>query len=360
LEECSGEAIERYWTLFEEFQDAIVFLTGEAKVLDVNKACLDLLGYVREEIIGLDAARLLCAGPNGLHRLQSDIERCGSVRDYEMQFRRKDGKQIDCLVAATAWRDEVGLHGYGCVVRDVTARQDTGRSLRFFEEPDRMQTAVLSAISHEVRAPLAAIITSLSGLLASDGTLDQAAERQLLETADLEARRLHRLVDNLLSMTRLQTGSSAVKTEPCDLLDLVGAAVEELGTSAHQRKVSVDISEDLPLVPMDRELITHVLINLLSNAFKYSPPDRPVEVRGRIVDEELEVQVVDRGVGVPAEDIGRVFERFYRVAQLGSAKGLGLGLAICKAFIEAHGGRISLANNPKGGTIARFVIPLHA
>ena len=93
MEKCSGETIERYWTLFEEFQDAIVFLTGEAKVLDVNKACLDLLGYVREEIIGLDAARLLCAGPNGLHRLQRDIERCGSVRDYEMQFRRKMGSR---------------------------------------------------------------------------------------------------------------------------------------------------------------------------------------------------------------------------------------------------------------------------
>jgi len=242
----------------------------------------------------------------------------------------------------------------------VTARQTTGRSLRFFEEPDRVQSAVLSAVSHDVRAPLAAIITSLSGLLASDGTLDQAAQRQLLETADLEARRLHRLVHNLLSMTRLETGASTLNAEPCDLLDLVSAAVEELGTLARQRQVPFDIPEDLSLVPMDRELITHVLINLFSNAFKYSPPDRPVDVRGRIIDNELEVLVVDRGVGVPAENIGRVFDKFYRVAELGSAKGLGLGLAICKAFIEAHGGRISLANNPMGGTIARFVIPLHA
>jgi anti-sigma regulatory factor (Ser/Thr protein kinase) len=200
----------------------------------------------------------------------------------------------------------------------------------------------------------------LSGLLASDGTLDQAAQRQLLETADLEARRLHRLVHNLLSMTRLETGASTLNAEPCDLLDLVSAAVEELGTLARQRQVSFDIPEDLPLVLMDRELITHVLINLFSNAFKYSPPDQPVEIRGRVIDDELEVLIVDRGVGVPAENIGRVFDKFYRVAELGSAKGLGLGLAIYKAFIEAHGGRISLANNPMGGTIARFVIPLHA
>ena len=231
------------------------------------------------------------------------------------------------------------------------------RRIRFIEESDKVQNAVLTAISHDVRAPLAAITASLSGLLTSDGALDQAAERQLLETADIEARRLHRLVNNLLSMTRLETGASTVKTEPSDLLDVVSTALEELGASAGQRQVSFDIPEDLPLVPLDFGLITHVFINLFSNAFKYSPPDKPVEIRGRIIDGQLEVLVIDRGVGVPPEDLDRVFDKFYRVAQLGSSSGLGLGLAVCKAFIEAHHGRIGLENNPMGGTIVRFVIP---
>jgi two-component system sensor histidine kinase KdpD len=231
------------------------------------------------------------------------------------------------------------------------------RRLRFLEESDKVQNAVLTAISHDVRAPLAAITASLSGLLTSAGALNQAAERQLLETADIEARRLHRLVNNLLSMTRLETGTSTVKTEPSDLLDVVSTALEELGVSAGQRQVSFDIPEDLPLVPLDFGLITHVFINLFSNAFKYSPPDRPVEIRGRIIDGQLEVLVVDRGVGVLPEDLDRVFDKFYRVAELGSSTGLGLGLAICKAFIEAHHGRIRLENNPMGGTIVRFVIP---
>jgi two-component system sensor histidine kinase KdpD len=201
-----------------------------------------------------------------------------------------------------------------------------------------VQNAVFSAISHDVRTPLAAITASLSGLLSSDGALNQVAKRQLLETADLEARRLNRLVINLLSMTRLETGVSTVQTEPHDLLDVVSAALEEMGPSAHQREVSFDIPEDLPLVPMDFGLITHVFINLFSNAFKYSPPDQPVEIRGRILNDQLEVLVVDRGVGVPPEDLGRVFD-------------------ICKAFIEAHDGRINLESNPMGGTIVRFVIP---
>ena len=233
------------------------------------------------------------------------------------------------------------------------------RRLRFLEESDKVQNAVLNAISHDVRAPLAAITVSLSGLMTSNGALDQAAQHQLLETADLEARRLHRLVNNLLSMTRLETGASTVKTEPHDLLELVSAALEELGASGRHRQVSFDIPADLPLVPMDFGLITHVFINLFSNAFKFSPSDQPVEVRGRIIDDELEVLIADRGVGVPAEDLGRVFDKFYRVAELGPTNGLGLGLAICKAFIEAHNGRINLENNPMGGTIVRFVIPFH-
>ena len=231
------------------------------------------------------------------------------------------------------------------------------RRLRFLEQSDQVQNAVLTAVSHDVRAPLAAITASLSGLLTSGGALDPAAERQLLETADMEARRLHRLVNNLLSMTRLETGASTLKTEPSDLLDVVSTALEELRASAGRRQISFDIPEDLPLVPMDFGLMTHVFINLFSNAFKYSPAEQPVEVRGRIIDDQLEVLLADRGVGVPPEDLARVFDKFYRVAELGPARGLGLGLAICKAFIEAHHGHIGLENNPMGGTIVRFVIP---
>ena len=357
MDDSSGEAVARYQTFFEDCQEAITILTCKAGVLDTNQACLNLLGYKREEIIGLDAARLLWGGSEELRRFQDDIERHGSVKDYDIQVRRKDGKQIDCLVAATAWRDKDGLPGCMAIIRDATGQKKTEHSLRFLEESDKVQNAVLSAISHDVRAPLAAITASLSGLLNSEGALNQVAERQLLETADIEARRLHRLVNNLLSMTRLETGASHVKTEPHDLLDVVSAALEELGGAARQRQISFDVPEDLPLVPMDIGLITHVFINLFSNAFKYSPPDRPVEVRGRTIDDQLEVLVVDRGSGVPQEDLDRIFDQFYRVGELGSSGGLGLGLAICKAFIEAHGGRISLENNPMGGTIVRFVLP---
>ena len=218
----------------------------------------------------------------------------------------------------------------------------------------------LTAISHEVRAPLAAITAAVSGLLSASVPLEQARERQLLRTAESEVKRLHRLMNNLLSVTRLQAGASRLKLEPCDLSDVVGAALEELGTSTDKRQISIEIPPDLPLVPMDFVLITQVLVNLLSNAIKFSPSDQAIPLRGQTVNDKLEVTVIDRGVGVPEGDLDRVFQKFHRLAESSSADGLGLGLSICKEFVEAHRGRITLEHNPGGGTIARFVLPIQA
>jgi two-component system sensor histidine kinase KdpD len=234
------------------------------------------------------------------------------------------------------------------------------RRLRFLDELDRIHNALLAAISHEVRAPLAAITAAVTGILNAPVPLDRAHERQLLQTAEYEAKRLHRLMNNLLSVTRIQAGVSRVKLEPCDLSDVAGAALEELQTSMQNRPVSVEISLELPLVPMDFELIKQVLVNLFSNALKFSPADRPIRLGGQIVNGELEVIVADRGRGVPEEDLDRVFQKFHRLAESTPIDGLGLGLSICKEFVEAHRGRIRLEKNPGGGTIARFFLPVQA
>lgn len=132
--------------------------------------------------------------------------------------------------------------------------------------------------------------------------LDRAHERQLLKTAEYEAKRLHRLMNNLLNVTRFQTGVPRLRLEPCDLSDAAGAALEELGTSARVRRISIDISPDLPLIPMDFELIKQVLVNLFSNAFKFSSPDLAINLGGHIVNGKLDVSVADRGLGIPHED----------------------------------------------------------
>jgi two-component system sensor histidine kinase KdpD len=234
------------------------------------------------------------------------------------------------------------------------------RRLQFIDESERLQSALLAAVSHEVRAPLAAITAAVSALMTSTVPLDQARELRLLQTAESEAKRLNRLMNNLLNVTRLQAGMSPARLEPCDLLDLVGAALEEMGTLKQERHISVEIPPDLPLVPMDFDLITQVLVNLLSNAIKFSASDQPVHLEGRIIDSDLEVMVVDRGPGVPEKDLDRVFQKFQRLSASSSVEGLGLGLSICKEFIEAHHGRLHLENRPGGGTMAKFILPLKA
>ncbi|MDQ6760826.1 MAG: ATP-binding protein [Acidobacteriota bacterium] len=249
-----------------------------------------------------------------------------------------------------------GFIGQSALAIERAVVEQKLRRLRFLDELDRVQSALLTAVAHEVRAPLSAITAVVSSMLNSSYPLGQEQERQLLQTAECEAKRLHRLMNNLLNVTRLQTGIWRVRIEPSDLLDVVGAALEEMGT--HKRQLSIDIPPDLPLVPMDFELITQVLVNLFSNAFRFSSAEQRIELRSQIVNDNLEVKVLDRGRGVPDGDLNRVFEKFHRLAESTSVDGLGLGLSICKEFVEAHRGRITLEHNPGGGTVARFVLPL--
>ncbi len=251
-----------------------------------------------------------------------------------------------------------GLLGQSALAIERWLLEKKVRRIRFLDESDRVQNALLAAISHEVRAPLAAITAAVSGLLSSSAPLEKALEQRLLRTAESEVKRLHRLMNNLLSVTRLQAGASRLKLEPCDLSDVVGAALEELGTSIDGRQISVEIPPALPLISMDFVLITQVLVNLFSNALKFSPSSQLIRLQCQTVNDKLEVKVIDRGVGVPEGELDRVFQKFHRLSQSNSADGLGLGLSICKEFVEAHGGRITLEHNPEGGTTATFVLPM--
>lgn len=251
-----------------------------------------------------------------------------------------------------------GFMGQAAVTIEHGILEQRVRRLRFLDESERLQSALLAAVSHEVRAPLAAITAAVSALLTTSVPLDQACEHRLLRTAESEAKRLNRLMKNLLNVTRLQAAMARVRLEPCDVAEAVGAALEEVGTLTRGRQISVEIATELPLVAMDFDLIVQVLVNLFSNALKFSAASQPIQLAAGIVNGELEVTVADRGKGVPEEDLERVFQKFQRLGDSSAVDGLGLGLSICREFIEAHQGRIHLERNPGGGTIARFTLPL--
>ncbi|MGA2820627.1 MAG: sensor histidine kinase KdpD [Anaerolineales bacterium] len=235
---------------------------------------------------------------------------------------------------------------------------DSAHEAELLQATEKLQNALLNSISHDLRTPLVAITGALSTLTETPTPVALSTQRALAENALEEAERLNRLVGNLLDMTRLEAGAMKLAQEPSDVQDVVGAALDQLGNRLSIRPVTVDVPAELPLVPMDFVLIVQVLVNVLDNALKYSPTEAPIEIHARAIGPWLEVQVADRGIGIPSEDLGRVFDKFYRVHRPESVTGTGLGLSICKGIVEAHGGSISAQNREGGGMLITFTLPL--
>ncbi|HEX3855341.1 MAG TPA: sensor histidine kinase KdpD [Polyangiaceae bacterium] len=222
-------------------------------------------------------------------------------------------------------------------------------------ETEQMRSSLLSSVSHDLRTPLAVVTGAASTLL--EDTVDAATRRELTETILQEAQRLNRLVRNLLDMTRLEAGALRVKKEWQPLEEVVGSALNRMEEALSGRHVQIDLAPDLPLVPLDAVLIEQVLVNLLENAVKYTPPGSPLEVLARVSPGGVEVLVSDHGPGIPPGEEKRIFDKFFRV-NAASGGGVGLGLAICRGIVMAHGGQLFVENRPAGGALFRFQLPV--
>ncbi|MDP8999260.1 MAG: sensor histidine kinase KdpD [Myxococcota bacterium] len=225
-------------------------------------------------------------------------------------------------------------------------------------EAERLRSSLLSSVSHDFRTPLSVITGSASALLEPELNLAPGARRDLLETIHEEAQRLNRLVRNLLDMTRLASGAVKVAEEWQPIEGIVGAALGRLEDQLGNRKIDVHLPPDAPLVPIDGLLVEQVLINLLENAAKYSPQGTPIEISARHEKAEVVVSIRDRGPGIPPALADKIFEKFYRLPQEREGGGAGLGLAICRGIVEAHGGRIWAENRDGGGAVFRFTLPI--
>jgi two-component system sensor histidine kinase KdpD len=218
-----------------------------------------------------------------------------------------------------------------------------------------MKTAVLRAVSHDLRTPLMAILTSASALARDDLELGREDRSELAATILGEAGRLDRLVANLLDLSRLQAGAAHPEPDVWAVDDLIVQALDELGEAG--QRVDVSFPEESPTVRADAHQIERVLVNLIENALKYSPEPEPVHLQVTATPAEVRVRVVDRGPGVAAIDRERIFEAFQRGAD-GGVRGAGLGLAIARGFAEANGGRVWAESREGQG--AAFVLALRA
>jgi two-component system sensor histidine kinase KdpD len=234
---------------------------------------------------------------------------------------------------------------------------EQARQAHLLSETEKLQTALLNAISHDLRTPLAAITGVLSSLHDDDDLLSKAARHEMVVTGWEEARRLNRLVGNLLDMTRLESGALKVVCQPSDVEDLVGATLAQMPNRLKGRTLHIDIPAGLPLVYIDFTLLVQVLANLLDNALKYTPEAAPITLQARKKGEELILTVMDRGPGLPEAELVHVFDRFVRV-NVDGVSGTGLGLSIAKGIVEAHNGRIWAENRKEGGAGASFSLAL--
>jgi two-component system, OmpR family, sensor histidine kinase KdpD len=219
-------------------------------------------------------------------------------------------------------------------------------------ERERLRSALLSSVSHDLRTPLSVIHGAASSLIGEHG-LSAEARDELGTTIYEESDRLNRLLGNLLDMTRVQSGDLKVAKEPHALEETVGSAVRRLRHVLRDHVVQPALASDLPLVPLDALLIEQVLVNLLENAARYTPKGARIDVRAGHDDTSVTVEVADAGPGLPSLGAGSRMERFDR-----TRNGGGLGLAICQAIVVAHGGRMWAVNRAEGGATLRFTLPL--
>src|SRR5262249_28201217 len=246
-------------------------------------------------------------------------------------------------------------------IERVLLVEDVDRAKRSMEA-DRLRSALLTSISHDLKTPLAAILGAAGTMRQLSGSLDDAAKAELLATIIDESERLNRFIANLLDITRLESGAIVPQATLQDLGELVGTALARAAKILAHHEIDVQLAADLPMLALDPVLFEQVLFNLLDNASKYAPADTTICIRSWREAQSVVLQVLDEGVGIPPEDVERIFDKFYR-AQKGDQvrAGTGLGLAISRGFVEALKGTITAANRTdRTGAVFTVRLPVPA
>lgn len=263
-----------------------------------------------------------------------------------------EGEHVLALVVFIAVAAVVALY-VTVADRNATESAAVRAEAAALDRANELRTALLNAVSHDLRTPLASIKASVSSLRAHDVEWSERDTADFLAAIEDDTDRLNQVVGNLLDMSRLQTGALELRRQPIALEEVVANALESLGP--HARGVAVDVPEDLPLASIDPGLLERALANVIANAVEWSPGCKPVEVRARMAPPDLEIVVIDHGPGVPPGARDHIFMPFQRLGDRGPG-GVGLGLAIASGFVEAMGGEVSLDETPGGGATFRILV----
>jgi two-component system sensor histidine kinase KdpD len=258
-------------------------------------------------------------------------------------------------LAATDRRVLGAFAAYAAAALEQQRLAAAAEAARPIAEADRMRAALLAAVSHDLRTPLASAKAAVTSLRSDDVQWAPDDYDELLATADESLDKLTRLVENLLDMSRLQAGAVAVFPRPTDLGEIVARALDDLGSGS--RKVIVDIPADLPEVAVDPGIGERVISNLVSNALRYSPPGTPPLLTASSLGDRVELRVIDRGHGISPAQASRMFVPFQRLGDTDNTTGTGLGLALSRGLTEAMGGTLEPEETPGGGLTMALSLP---
>lgn len=348
---------------------ALLALGITTGVLVVTLSRLDRLrrgAELREQEIGsrLELSNRLAAGDDPdtvLREAERALRAIFSLAECRLT-RTKDGG-LDVHIVETspisgADRAEIAAYvlGLGTALERIELA-DAVQAVKIEAAVEQSRASFLSAMTHNLRTPLATIKTALSSLRRAGPTLDPAAAGDLLDTAYAESDRLEQLVTKVLALSRIRAGAVVSHAEAVDLAEATQGAVQRLRLLADDREIALDAPADLPLVHADPALLDVVLVNVIENALRYAPGS-PIEVRGRHQDGSVRIQVVDHGPGIPADDRGRVFDEFVRIAPNASTTGTGIGLTIAREFTAAQDGTIEIGETDGGGTTVVVALPV--
>lgn len=338
-----GDALAYYQSLFWAATDAILVADEHGRYLDANQAAATLLGYGREELLGMGVADVVAAGAEMAIAEYERFRREG-IWSGELELRRRDGTLVPVEARATVvWRQE-GQPVYLSVIRDISPRR----------EAERARDTFLAMVTHELRTPLTAILGHAQ--LLQRRAAYQAAYVEIIIS---EAQHLKRLLTDLLDVTHFAAGQPRLRRSAVDLPALAQEVIARamVITPTHPARL------EGPLVPIrgqwDADRVAQVLDNLLANAGKYATAGREILVRVEDRGDHALVAVGDRGRGISPEELPRLFDPFYRTpsAAESEAPGLGLGLHICKLLVAAHGGHIWIESVLGQGTTVSFTLP---
>ena len=343
--------------------------TTAGSVLRGQQGLTALLDRIREAF-GMDSVTLLeCTSPSALAGSWRPVASCG-----DCPITRPEEADVEIPVADNL---SLALHGrtlpasdrrvlgtfatYAAVALDQQRLAAAAEAAKPIAAADKMRTALLAAVSHDLRTPLASAKAAVTSLRTPDVDWDDEDHDELLATADESLDRLTHLVDNLLDMSRLQAGALSLFPRPAGLDEIVSRALDNLdGRHAAAKKISVDIPESLPEINVDPAILERVIVNLTENALRYSPAGKPPLLSASALGDRVELRVIDRGPGIPEENRDRMFVPFQRLGDTDNTTGVGLGLALSRGLTEAMGGTLTAEETPGGGLTMTVSVPVVA